>query len=83
MKAHIKIAILAVSLILGWAGWTGLNALMSPRPGAAALQQENGETKMTKKVEKSKEEWKKSPLPSPIQGHDPMRNGGPVQREIQ
>jgi len=63
LRAHIKIAILVVSLILGWAGWTGLNALMSPRPGAAAFRQENGETKMTKKVEKSKEEWKKTLSP--------------------
>ena len=63
MKVHIKAAILAVSLILGWAGWTGLNALMSPQPGAAAFLQENGETKMTKKVEKTKEEWKKTLSP--------------------
>ena len=63
MKIPIKIAILAISLIFGWAGWTGLNALMSPGPGAAALQQENGETKMAKKVEKTKEEWKKTLSP--------------------
>ena len=63
MKAPIKIAILAVSLLLGWAGWTGLNALMSPAARAADFQAKNGETQMSKKVEKSKEEWKKTLSP--------------------
>lgn len=63
MRAPIKTVALVISLLLGWAGWTGLNALMRPAPRAADFQAANGETQMPKKVEKSKEEWKKTLSP--------------------
>ncbi len=64
MRVHIKIAILAVSLILGWAGWTGLNALMGGESRGSTFQDDNGGATMAKKkVEKTKEEWKKTLSP--------------------
>jgi peptide methionine sulfoxide reductase msrA/msrB len=65
VRTPIKIAVLAISLMLGWAGWTGLNALMSPGPGAPDFRAAmNGEGQMTKKVEKTKEDWKKELTPA-------------------
>jgi peptide methionine sulfoxide reductase msrA/msrB len=63
VRTPLKIAALAASILLGWAGWTGLNALMSPGRSAAAYQAAQGEAQMTKKVEKTKEEWKKTLSP--------------------
>jgi methionine-S-sulfoxide reductase len=64
MRAPIKIAILAVSITLGWAEWTGLNALLRKGPQAADLQAAaNGEAKMTKKIQKSDADWKKTLTP--------------------
>ncbi len=59
MKAPAKIAILALSIFLGWTGWKGLNALLSS--GAApALQTERGEKAMSMKIQKTADEWKKT-----------------------
>jgi peptide methionine sulfoxide reductase msrA/msrB len=63
VKVPFKILALSVSVMLGWAGWTGLNALMSPGRDAADFQAANGEEKMAKKVEKTKEEWKQTLSP--------------------
>jgi len=64
MKAPIKMAILAVSIFLGLAEWTGLNALLRKGPRAADLQAAaNGEAKMTKKIQKSDADWKKTLTP--------------------
>ena len=58
MRTPAKIAILALSIFLGWTGWKGLNALLNT--GAApALQTEKGDQAMPRKVEKTPEEWKK------------------------
>ncbi len=59
MKTPAKIAILALSIFLGWTGWKGLNALLSS--GAApALQTERGEKAMSMKIQKTADEWKKT-----------------------
>ncbi|MDP2915457.1 MAG: peptide-methionine (R)-S-oxide reductase MsrB [Candidatus Aminicenantes bacterium] len=64
MRTPIKMAVLAISITLGWAGWTGLNALLHKSPRAAGLQAaRTGETNMPKKVQKSDAEWKKTLTP--------------------
>jgi peptide methionine sulfoxide reductase msrA/msrB len=64
MRAPIKIAILAVSIYMGWLGWSGLNALLRKSPRAAELQSaRTGETTMPKKIQKTDAEWKKSLTP--------------------
>jgi peptide methionine sulfoxide reductase msrA/msrB len=64
MRTPIKMVILAFSIILGYAGWTGLNALLHKSPRAADLQAAgNGDPKMTKKIQKSDAEWKKTLSP--------------------
>lgn len=62
MKTSMKIAILAVCVLLGWAGWRGLKALLvgASRP---TIQAAKGEQDMSKKVAKSDEEWEKSLTP--------------------
>ncbi|MCX6577099.1 MAG: bifunctional methionine sulfoxide reductase B/A protein [Candidatus Aminicenantes bacterium] len=59
MKPSIKIAILALSILLGWAGWRSLNALFNAAP-QSATQAAKGEKDMAKKVVKSDQEWKKA-----------------------
>jgi peptide methionine sulfoxide reductase msrA/msrB len=62
MRIPAKIAILAVSIFLGWTGWKGLNALLDA--GAApALQTVKGDKAMSVKVQKTAEEWKKTLSP--------------------
>ncbi len=62
MKPSIKIAILALSILLGWAGWRSLNALFNAAP-QSATQAAKGEKDMAKKVVKSDEDWKKTLTP--------------------
>jgi peptide methionine sulfoxide reductase msrA/msrB len=62
MKPSIKIAILALSILLGWAGWRSLNALFNAAPPSFS-QAAKGEKDMAKKVAKSDEEWKKTLTP--------------------
>jgi peptide methionine sulfoxide reductase msrA/msrB len=62
MKASMKIAILALSILLGWAGWRSLNALFNAAPQSSG-QAAKGEKDMAKKVAKSEEEWKKTLTP--------------------
>ena len=62
MKASMKIAILALSILLGWAGWRSLNALFNVAPQSAD-RAAKGEKEMTKRVVKSDEEWKKTLTP--------------------
>jgi peptide methionine sulfoxide reductase msrA/msrB len=62
MKRRSKIALLAASIVLGWAGWRGLNVLLysaAPRTASRA----KGEKIMEPKVKKSQEEWKKELSP--------------------
>jgi len=60
-RFYQKVIILGLSLILAWAGWKGLNAL-AYRGEAATISQAQGD-KPVKKVNKSKEEWKKELSP--------------------
>jgi len=62
MKPSMKIAILAFSILLGWAGWRSLNALLAGDSMSAASTAK-GEQDMSKKMTKSDEEWKKSLTP--------------------
>jgi peptide methionine sulfoxide reductase msrA/msrB len=62
MRIPAKIAILALSLFLGWTGWKGLNALLNT--GAApALRTVKGDKAMSAKVQKTPKEWKKTLSP--------------------
>ncbi len=64
MRAPVKIAILAVSIAAGWAGWTGLNALLRHSPRAGELRAaQAGETNMPKRIQKTDAEWKKALTP--------------------
>jgi len=59
MKIPIKLAILAVCIVLGNAAWTGVNALRHGASGVRTSAQEaQGEKKMTPKVQKTDREWK-------------------------
>lgn len=62
MKPTAKIAILALSILLGWTGWKGLNALLRIG-GAPAVQTEKGDKPMSVQVRKTNEEWKKDLAP--------------------
>jgi len=62
MKASMKIAILALSILLGWAGWRSLDAFFNAGPQSAD-RAAKGEKEMAKKVVKSDEEWKKTLTP--------------------
>jgi peptide methionine sulfoxide reductase msrA/msrB len=62
MKASIKIAILAFCILLGWAGWRSLNALLN-RSSLPVAQATKGEKGMSKKISKSEQEWKKTLTP--------------------
>jgi peptide methionine sulfoxide reductase msrA/msrB len=61
MAARSKVAVLTLSLILGWAGWTGLNALFHTHPsaadmGASSISPEGQD--MNAKIKKTDKEWK-------------------------
>ncbi|MGB4704777.1 MAG: bifunctional methionine sulfoxide reductase B/A protein [Candidatus Saccharicenans sp.] len=57
LKIYQKIIIIGVSLLLAWAGWKGLNALIYRSNTPACLQSVEG-IKM-RKINKSADEWKK------------------------
>ncbi len=63
MKPAPKIAILAFSILLGWTGWKGLNALLQIG-GAPAIQTEKGDKPMAVQARKTNEEWKKDLAPA-------------------
>jgi len=66
MKPSVKLAILALSIFLGWAGWTGLNALLRGDPAASnygAATAVPGEHTMPKKINKSDTDWKQALTP--------------------
>jgi peptide methionine sulfoxide reductase msrA/msrB len=61
MAARSKIAVLALSLFIGWAGWTGLNALLhtSPPAGVGGTSTvSSGDQDMSAKIKKSNKDWK-------------------------
>ena len=60
-RLYQKIIILAISLLLGWAGWKGLNAFFYQ--GSGELAKQNFGAANVKKLNKSKEDWKKELSP--------------------
>ncbi len=61
MGARSKWALLALSLVLAWAGWTGLNALLHASPAAAVEGMpgvSSGDQDMNAKVKKSEKDWR-------------------------
>lgn len=62
MRAPEKMAILALSLVLGWTGWRGLNVLLYSATPASASVDQGGRT-VDPKVKKTEEEWKKELSP--------------------
>lgn len=61
LKFYQKAMILGLSLILAWAGWKGLNALIYR--STAPAERQSGEGIKMKKINKSLEEWKKELTP--------------------
>lgn len=59
MPLRIKAAILAVALVLSLAGWKSLHALFLSQSGPTA-KHANGETTMSRKIQKTETEWKNS-----------------------
>ncbi len=59
MAARTKIAIMALCISLGWAGWTGLDALLHAGPATDGT----GGQDMGAKVTKTKKEWKAALTP--------------------
>jgi len=57
-----KMALWGLCLVLGWAGWTGLNALLLPASSAAGLKGtalvSSGDQDMSAKIKKSDKDWK-------------------------
>ena len=67
MSARTKIAVLALSLFLGWAGWAGLEALLLGGPqagGTAPAAGAIGGQDVKEKITKSKQEWKAALSPA-------------------
>ena len=62
MKTPVKLAILALSLILGWSGWRGLNVLLYSATPAMEPADQGGRT-VDPKVKKTADEWKKELSP--------------------
>ena len=60
MKPAAKMGILALSILLGWAGWSGLNAVLRNRPAALPVvaAPAPGDRTMPKKIDKSDKEWR-------------------------
>jgi len=66
MAARSKWILLALSLVLAWAGWTGLNALLHASPAAGiegAPGVSSGDQDMNAKIRKSDKEWKAELMP--------------------
>lgn len=61
-RFYQKIIILAISLLLGWAGWQGLNAFLYQESGQALTSPEG--TANVKKINKTRAEWKKELTPA-------------------
>jgi len=62
MPLRVKIAVLALATLLGFAGWRGLNALAdleSPRPALASREGQD----MPSKIKRSEKEWKAALTP--------------------
>jgi len=62
MPLRVKIAVLALATLLGFAGWRGLNALAdleSPRPALASWEGQD----MPSKIKRSEKEWKAALTP--------------------
>jgi peptide methionine sulfoxide reductase msrA/msrB len=66
VKIFEKIAILALSIGLGWSGWKGLNALLMAAPEAAPNAGQGAQA-MDPKVKKTDAEWKKELSPDAYQ----------------
>jgi peptide methionine sulfoxide reductase msrA/msrB len=62
MKHPFSLVILTVSILAGWAGWVGLNALLDPAPEMRKMVPAEGK-KMAEKVPKSEKEWKETLTP--------------------
>jgi peptide methionine sulfoxide reductase msrA/msrB len=60
MRSPIKLMILTLSLFLGWAGRTGLDALLNGRSESASAprSEDKGGQAMAQKIDKSDKEWK-------------------------
>lgn len=72
MPARVKIAVFALAVLLGLAGWKGLNALADlEAPGTLPLTQEGQD--MPPKIKKSEKEWKTALTPEQF---DVMRKCG-------
>ncbi len=72
MPARIKVAVFALAVLLGLAGWKGLNALADlEAPRALPLSQEGQD--MPAKIKKSEKEWKAALTPEQF---DVMRKCG-------
>jgi len=68
MAARTKIALLTLCLILGWVGWTGLNALFRVHPSAAdwggsTVSPEGQDMSPKNKFKKTDSEWKSALTP--------------------
>jgi len=63
MKRPVQGLILAVSLVLGWAGWRGVNVLLFSSPLESPPEAKGTQAVEPKKVQKTKEEWKKELSP--------------------
>lgn len=58
MRRPVKAAVLAVSLVLGFAGWRGLNILMFSPESLSAASLKGDQAMVPNKVRKTKEEWR-------------------------
>lgn len=60
MPRTVKAAILAFAILVSYAGWKGLGAILGPGPGGLGAQ---GRSPMERTVTKSDEEWKEALSP--------------------
>jgi peptide methionine sulfoxide reductase msrA/msrB len=60
MPRKVKAAILAFAILVSYAGWKGLGALLGPGPGGLRAE---GRSPMDRKVARTDEEWKETLTP--------------------
>jgi peptide methionine sulfoxide reductase msrA/msrB len=63
MSQPVKATALALSLVLGWAGWRGVDVLLSGSPLEGQTAAKGAQAVEPKKVQKTPEEWKKELSP--------------------
>ena len=80
MPRRIKAAALALAILVSYAGWKGLGALLGPGPGGPRAE---GRISMQRKVAKTDKEWKEIPHARAVPGHEAVRDGAAVLGEIQ